>query len=460
MRKIMALAIVCFLAGAARSWAALGMGDLKFDGSLEVTGVSANNEADTKDATQDHRGDTATRLRLGMNANLTEGVMGRVEITRTPQSAGSNAYYGGNQSNQGENLNTYQSDLIINNAYINLDNLLGFQVRLGRQYVGDSGDLAWYIGPKSDDAMTVNSISGLDVKRTFAEKFTLDLFTGKTVDSNPGVATSTGDANLSNIGLAITNILPGGTINLAWQRGDNDNNKNVNPVIGDQKQRLQVYRVGLKGGLMENMITYRGEYLADGGDQAFADSKVKYKGSAVDLGAGVNLKELPLGKLSFAVNYAQASGDDKADGNDKAFHDLGFVGGYNVSDRYFGEIYGKDNAFNSNLTSGGNGLNQSGQGAGLKVLNFGAKYVPPVLESKLSAMVDYYVLNTDKKVNNSDKIGNELDLGLAYAHSANVNIEAGYAMLSSIGDTIRTTNHDSVTKLYSRLAVKWGGEEK
>src|SRR5262245_14877839 len=88
MRKLMALAIVVLLAGATRSCALVGMGDVKFDGSLEVNGISANNEnesAGTASAVNDHRGNTATRLRLGMNAQITEGVKGRLELVRSPR---------------------------------------------------------------------------------------------------------------------------------------------------------------------------------------------------------------------------------------------------------------------------------------------------------------------------------------------------------------------------------------
>jgi hypothetical protein len=280
-----------------------------------------------------------------------------------------------------------------------------------------------------------------------------------------------GDANLSNIGVGINNVLPGGTINLAWQNGVNDTTSQFGNTVLDQKQRLQLIRLGVKGGVMENWLTYRAEYLQDMGEQGYGSGKQKYEGSAIDLGVGLNLKETPAGKFGVAVNYAMASGNDQTNPSadkDKSFHDLSYVSGTNVSDRYFGEIFGKDNALNKGSVSGGQGLNQTQQGAGLKVLNLGVKYVPPKWDGKVSAMADYYMLNTDKKVNSipagstSDKIGNELDLTLAYAYSANVNISGGYAMLSpdKALQSITANPKDNVTEWFSRMNVKWGGEEK
>jgi len=50
----------------------------------------------------------------------------------------------------------------------------------------------------------------------------------------------------------------------------------------------------------------------------------------------------------------------------------------------------------------------------------------------------------------------------AYAYSANVNISGGYAMLSADKalQPISANPKDNVTEWFSRLNLKWGGEEK
>src|SRR5689334_3303438 len=101
MRKLVAIFAMVLVCAAVRpSYALLGLGDMTFDGSLEVNGNSANNESDlgntlTNTGSNDHRGMTDTRVRVGANMKVTEGVMGRLELVRSPGSAGSAALYGG-----------------------------------------------------------------------------------------------------------------------------------------------------------------------------------------------------------------------------------------------------------------------------------------------------------------------------------------------------------------------------
>src|SRR4051812_39306143 len=118
MRKLMAtIAMVCLAAAASTpSWAMAGLQDLKFDGSLEVSGASAKNETDFADGANDHRGGTATRVRLGANATVTEGVSSRLEVTRTPASAlagGGSALYGNGA--KPASAHTEESSFVFNN---------------------------------------------------------------------------------------------------------------------------------------------------------------------------------------------------------------------------------------------------------------------------------------------------------------------------------------------------------
>src|SRR5262245_59756623 len=127
MRKLMALVAIVLVATVARSsWALFGLGDVTFDGSLEVRGNASNNETDfgnevngVGSGTNDHRGDTATRLRVGRNAQVTEGVMGRVELIRTP----ARQYGTAPTTVAGE-----EGLLTLHNAYVHFDDLFGFKV--------------------------------------------------------------------------------------------------------------------------------------------------------------------------------------------------------------------------------------------------------------------------------------------------------------------------------------------
>src|SRR6476620_1263026 len=111
MKRLVAL-IAMLLVGAP-AWALVGLENVSFDGSLEVKGMSANNEA-TLSKANDHRGVTDTRTRVGINADVTEDVKGRVEITRTPSSAGSAALYGG--ATRPTSVQTEENSWVFDNA--------------------------------------------------------------------------------------------------------------------------------------------------------------------------------------------------------------------------------------------------------------------------------------------------------------------------------------------------------
>ena len=455
MRKLMALAIVLVFAGTTRSWALVGLGDVNFDGSLEVSGNSANNETDVS-ADNDHRGDTNTRLRLGMNAEVTEGVKGRLEAIRTPRLYGTAP----------TNLNGEQTSLVLHNAYLDL-NLWDHMFRLGRQYVGNPGDLVWNISPKDDDGFTNNSIDGILIQCRKYDFLHLDVFTGKSSDDEVATSTDTdfndtsGDVNLSSLDLTLPTLVPGGKINLGYLWG-----KATNTASQTDDNKLTTIRVGINGGISENFFTYRAEYLMNGGELETGATEKKYKGTAIDLGVGLNSAETGVGGFGIWANYLIGSGDDNnTDSDDESFHDFSRLG-VNTSDRLMGEIFGKSNALGGG-TPLGQGLDAfSGGGLenqGLTVINIGASYKPTMIE-KTSIKLDWFSFQqSEDTLNNAavlDDIGSEIDLTLGYAHSDNVNIEAGYAMLSP-DDALTgggTNPDEDITKLFARLKVKWGGE--
>lgn len=493
----MALAIVFTLGTATRSWAAFGLGDMKFDGSLEVNGDSANNETDFGNVTgagnsggdNDHRGNTATRVRLGVNMGITEGVSGRLELVRTPKVYGVNGLNGtsGATSIAGEE-NTW----LFHNAYAQINNIWGMDARLGRQYVGDAGDLIWNFGPKSDDSLTVTSIDGLALEcakdkekmGNFLDNLHLRFFTGKENDddaiANTDSGDTVGDINVNDLDLYINNVLPGGRINLGYLWGAAaDTSLTKDDVV------LKIYRIGINGGIKENMLTYRAEFLGNTGEaegQGVSGADLKFKGTAMDFGLGFNPAETGIGGFSIWGNWTMASGDDNNNNNDdKAFHDFSTLGGANTSDRYFGEIFGKSNTMGGGTTPFGQGVDTGIEGQGLDVLNLGLAFKPKMIE-KTSFRLDYFMFsraedslsNGTTSTDVGDKFGDEWDLSMNYQHTDNVGVTLGYAMFSpddavlvdAPGLAITSspvpsgTKDEAVTKLFARLNVKWGGEEK
>jgi len=469
------LAFTAMLLVGAPSWALVGLENVSFDGSLEVRGASASNETDLNDKANDHRGVTATRTRVGIAADVTEDVKTRLEVTRTPGSAGSAALYGG--AAQPTSVQTEENSWVFNNAYVDVANLWSLSVRLGRQYVGEAGDLVWHLGAKDDDAMTITSIDGIAVRKAkIADKLDLDAFTGKFRESAANVAatdaTSSGDINLSNLQATLRNVLPGGNIWVGLLMG---NAAGVTNKTGDNIN-LNIARIGANGGVAENLVTYRAEFLQDFGNRNGAGvggADVKFKGNAFDLGVGVNAPESSAGKIGVWANYLHASGDKTADNDDKSFNDFTTLG-VNTSDRYYGEIFGRSNALAGAGSPLGQGAgNFGGQGQGLQVFDIGANFKPSFW-SKGWFKADWYNLGTSEDTvalvspgvtKSSKKLGNELDLTVGYDHSDNVGFKAGYAMLMpddglSLIQTGNTTANDTITEWFGRASVKWGGAEK
>src|SRR5688500_6571191 len=94
MRKLAAIlaSLAIFGTQTVQAEGFLGLGQMTFDGSLEVLGNQANNETDADGDLNDHRGNTITRVRVGANLpELADGLSGRVELVRN---SGGGAQYG------------------------------------------------------------------------------------------------------------------------------------------------------------------------------------------------------------------------------------------------------------------------------------------------------------------------------------------------------------------------------
>ena len=99
MRKSLVAIAILSLTGSAFSTDLLGLKNLKVDGSLEVLGNQAENETDADDGNNDKRGNTVTRVRLGVDMDVTTDVTARIEAVRNPEDG--NTWGRGDQSQYG-----------------------------------------------------------------------------------------------------------------------------------------------------------------------------------------------------------------------------------------------------------------------------------------------------------------------------------------------------------------------
>jgi len=451
MRKLMAALAIVLVAGLpSSSWAILGFDGISYDGSLEVGAVKASNEVDSKDGfgdgvnnDQDRRSDVDTRVRLGVNLQVTEGVDGRLEFVRTGQRYGDGA----------SSLSTEESSILIQNAYVNWL-MWNWNWRLGRQYTGRANDLVWNFGPRSDDNLSVDAVDGLALSRSW-DRIAINAFLAKIDDNNSqSQANDQGEISAKMIELAFPNIVPAllnARVGAIW-------GSNSRSGATSDSTKLTIYRAGVDGGINENFITYRAEYLMnDGSDKSTVPAggqEVDLEGSAYDIGVGLNIPENGAGQFALGVNYLVASGDDNgADDKDESFNDLSRVGANGVSDRYLGEIFGRSNV----LFGTPQGIDFGAPG--INVIHANALF-KPAFAPKTWARLDWYDFTADEDA--AGDWGSEIDLTFGYRHSDTVGFEVGYAQLSpdrlleaNLNDG--TVGSDDVTKAFARMKVAFGG---
>jgi hypothetical protein len=494
MRKIAALAVSLFLIGTqtVKAEGLLGISKITTDGSLEVLGASANNESDFNGKVNDRRGDTITRVRVGMDADVADDVSARVEVVRNSKDNSTSAApadmttYG--NANRPTSLQNELDLIRIQNAYVELkDFLYTDSVRLGRQYGGRKGDLLVYYGPNEDDAMSVNALDALQVQKQIGKVDAL-FVTGKAYSTRgvPGSGTDTaandtavgtnGDINVTYLTLSSAKMIQ--DIRLPLEIGIYQGRATGNGRYSGDERTLMIYDFRAGYGFLNDALNVGGEYAMNGGQDddpsgtippPNPQTKGKYKGSAYVLKGDYAIA--PQG-LDFKAIYANSSGNNPSSSspNDKAFHDGGDLFNAASNDFHYGEILSNDNTLAAAGYSFGHaGLGTGQYGPGLNIIGLGAKYTPAnLLNGKTTYSLDYYTVKANKVAAGANKkIGNEIDLAVVYRHSRAITATAGYAMLSpgtglasGFAPNPGSVQTDKVTKLYAKLSIKFGGEKK
>jgi hypothetical protein len=463
MKKYLAILSMTLLIGSQSGWAEMWglFQNVSADGSLEAAGQQANNEADVNNGANDHRGAVNSRVRLGFNADVTDGVNARIELARTSLSAAAGAGVNPQQAGSGaDTINTEGGIIAIDSLYVDLNDFLWIdKVRGGRQFVGKPGDFLVYAGPYNDDNLSINFLDALSLTKKVG-LITLTGVTGKPREGHPVAVTDaagTGDINVSWITAQSSELIKGQGMTVPLEVGIYEGTNSNGPVASDNNT-LTIYdlRAGLN--LQNDALRFGLEYAMNGGQQNIVGNKISHKGNALLLNA---LYDDAQNGFGVHGKFASATGDNKADTNDKAFHDFRNIG-WASSDYRYGEILSNSNAFAVATGLPGAGLDSATSGSGLSVINLGGYFVVPPAP-KVTLMADYYIAKFTKVASGFSKsIGNEIDLAVGYDHSSNIRLSLGYAMLNSgkglaqaIGGVASNTS-DSVDKLFARVAIKFG----
>jgi len=399
------------------------IGKVKVSGSLGVQEISLNNSTDLADyddgANDDAVSEIRSRLLVGLEAPVSEGVTGKVLLSKN------NRKYG----DAVEDLNVVQNNIAVQNAYLVLDDFLDiFKVTLGRQFIGEEGDLVLYYGLTADDNLGIDAVDGVTAETTLGS-VDVSLLNCKLAETG---LTPSRDIDLSGVVVKSDKLLSG--VNLGayvYQK--------IDRTAGGTGNRDDLRILGIKANAeipAVEGLRAKAEYAMNAGPDKSGAATVNHSGNALIIGAsyeGLNLS----GPLGVSVEYAAGSGDKASVDKNEEFESVS-------SDLRYGEIW-------ANLP-GGVGISD------LKVLKLAFGWDPDFSE-KLSASLDYLTFTVSEVAAGAkDDGGSEIDLKVKWQQSENVALEIVSAHLMP-GDALKSdlgvTTSDNITKFAANLKVSF-----
>lgn len=379
--------------------------NFKHTGSLEVNAYNVNN-ADFNKNNDDKYGDVDTRLMLDMSFDLNDDASAVVSVVKN------NRQWGTAQ----EDANTIQTNLVFEQAYLNLKGVMGMDHKLGRQYYGKEGDMVIYYGPKNWPYLVSMPVSAIDAW-VGTYKYNDWTFTGLLGKIN---------GNTGNMGENISGIDLKTKINrfdlnaYYYYKVDNTTAPAANKLglFGLRANWECTFLKGLNLGL---------EYDKNFGSNS---SYTQYKGYAYKVNADYKMDLA--GKMGFNAEYAYASGQDSSSDN---------------------TVYTAINSdYRPGIMMSGFGVALPFANSGWKIINLGANWTPSAME-KLNIALNYYNAKEAEKKSTSDTLGNEYDLVATWKHSDNLSIKGYYAMFTP--DKDNTGTDDAYTALGAAFVVKF-----
>ena len=401
MKKLISLVAILSLFS---TFALSEVKNIKIDGSLDAVSINLDNSTDlTKTDTSTGANDdlinqTKARLMLGLSADLTDKVSGKILIYKNDRLWGTPF---------DQDIGWILSVVRVANAYVTLKDVVlnGLELTVGRQFVGDQKDLLLYFGPLSDYNLSIEALDALKAKYN-TELLSVGLVSGKFLESSILTPPLTGnhDFDILALDIATEKIVPEGKVALRFVNGV------VNNPVSDNVNNLQILGLDLKGVIpgVEG-LNYKLLYAMNMGKKI---AGVNYKGTGLVLGAGYD-KELEVGKVNVKAEYASGSGDDGSTADDEDF----FSGG---NDYRYGEVYGKG------LFGGNVGItNQT-------IIALEAGFAPSaILDGKLGLGLGYYMFSITKVASGQDSnIGNEIDVKVKYDLTKDVCLSLTYGIFN------------------------------
>ncbi len=407
MKKFFSLVVMAMFALSSLATAASVLDGLKLSGEVTVNKVSVSNETDANSALEDYRSESSVRTMINMDMQLADDMDARVVLTKDNRQFGTGS----------EDLNTVQSAVFAENAYIKVQKLFDLvDLKVGRMFYGERNSLAVYYGPVYDYSLGVSAIDGYLATAEIAG-INVEYLDAKIAEVG---TTTDSDTDLQGLVLSpvskIADVISGKFYAYKYV------NNLVGGAIHDQ-DILLLY--GVKASADVSGVNVKAEYAMNGGeDESNADKK--YTGNAMIVGASAKVAS-----VGVRAEMANGSGDKASVDKDEDFTA--------TSDVRYGEIWGNTPGAGK---TGGAGI------ANLNVVNIGADYG---VNDKVKASADYLILKRNEKVAGTKKIGNEIDLKATYEHSENLSMDLVVARLM----TDKAFGTDDIDKVNLQMNVKF-----
>ncbi len=398
--------------------------NFKADGSIETRVFGIDNETDRDSATDDYRSEVNTRLMLGGSFDLLDDVHARILLRKN------NRQYG----NAGEDLNTVQSNLVVDNAYAKIDKVFGhMDLTMGRQFYGNPNDLVIYFGPTNDEVLSVTAVDLFRADMGLKDFGKLQLIAGKIADTSATGATANTDTDIYG-GQVETDYFKVLQAAAGYYIGHTKNDG------AEGNDLLNVLDLVVHGDIPKVAgLSYRAELMLNGGrDNSIAGDGAGYDGDAyfLALAFGQSKNDMP---IRASAEWGKGSA---------TFEPI-------AAEKRFGLIWGQhSNVGPSTLHGGASSTGLSN----LEVMDLSAGVT---LMKKLGIDASWYYFQKADKLSGVNpglsNLGTEYDLVVSWKHSDNVTLEANAASFQ-LGDALRNapgTGSSPILRIGGDVKIKF-----
>lgn len=415
--------------------------NLKLSGQLDVTAVSAHNVTDfvTREvqggvggANNDRLGHAFTRTMLSADWDLLDDVHARVTLVKGAHNLVAPRTYG----SAGQDLNTWQTQTIVQEANVKIDKLAGlFDTTIGRQFYGEPGDLVVYYGPRDNYGYVTDALDTfrLDWK---GEHMSLTAIAGRTADGTAAqVGNAAGSTDLRGLVLSCNQhemVKPSVYLYNRQNHATGGSGITVPPATTTGKN-TNLYVLGAKAKVMAGGFSGHAEFAKNFGDDrvtfvngGLGPQSGRFTGYAALLKAGYKAEIPDVAAVNPWAEAGIGSGDANfahaGNGNFQAINTDYRPGGvYGRFDQTAGVVLNQGVGSGNNGSVASNGLsNRTIWGAGIKAT--------PAFENKLTAGLAFYryaftrVAPGANGLKPSRNIGSEINVTADWKHSDNVSV--------------------------------------